>query len=100
MPRTSAPERRLAESSHAYLKNCASVGLSPRTVHNYQKTIEDFMNFFIESNENYTDPDYATIRLWRDALTERGCSPTAVRQYLTRLHAFFEFACDPSCGGW
>ncbi len=100
MPRTSAPERRLAESSDAYLKNCASVGLSPRTVHNYQKTIEDFMNFFIESKENYTDPDYATIRLWRDALTERGCSPTAVRQYLTRLHAFFEFACDPSCGGW
>ena len=57
MPRTSAPERRLAESSDAYLKNCASVGLSPRTVHNYQKTIEDFMNFFIESKENYPDPD-------------------------------------------
>ena len=100
MPRTSAAERKLAESTDAYLKNCSATGLSPRTIRNYTYTLECFMNFFIESKENYDDPTYATILLWRDSLAERGCSPTAVRQYLVRLHAFFEYACDPQCGGW
>lgn len=100
MPRTSAAERRLCAATDAYLKNCAATDFSPRTLKNYTYTLEDFMNFFIESKENYADPNYATILLWRNSLIERQCSPSTVRQYLIRLHAFFEFACDPQCGGW
>lgn len=100
MPKTSRAERTLMAASDSYLKNCAATGLSPRTIRNYTYTLECFMNFFIESKENYDDPSYATILLWRDSLAERNCSPTAIRQYLVRLHAFFEYACDPQCGGW
>lgn len=100
MPKTSRSERTLMAATDAYLKNCAATDFSRRTLKNYTYTLEDFMNFFIESKENYADPSYATIRLWRDSLIERQCSPATVRQYLIRLHAFFEFACDPQCGGW
>ena len=100
MGRSSRAEMKLCAATDAYLKNCAATDFSPRTLKNYTYTLEDFMNFFIESKENYADPSYATILLWRDSLIERQCSPATVRQYLIRLHAFFEFACDPQCGGW
>lgn len=100
MPKTSKPERTLMAATDAYLKNCAATGLSPRTVANYTRTIVDFMNFYIDSKENYNPPSYATICLWRDSLLERGCSAVTVREYLIRIHNFFEFASDPACGGW
>lgn len=100
MPRSSAAERKLAASTDAYLRNCADIGLSERSVRAYTFTIQGFMDFFIESGENLRDPDYATILMYRDDLVGRGCKPSTVSQHLTRLHAFFDFACDPSCGGW
>ena len=89
MPRTSAAERKLAASTDAYLRNCADIGLSERSVRAYTFTIQGFMDFFIESGENLRDPDYATILMYRDDLVGRGCKPSTVSQHLTRLHAFF-----------
>lgn len=100
MPRTSASERKLCQASHAYLKNLAATSQSPRTLCAYTSTLESFMNFYISGAENYKDPTYTTVAAWRDSLVERGLTPNTVRQYLTRLRVFFDFACDPSCGGW
>lgn len=100
MPRTSKAERKLAEASHQYLKNVSATSPSPRTATAYASTLTDFMNFFIAGDENYKDPTYTTIAAWRDSLVERGLSPNTVRQYLVRLHMFFDFACDEACGGW
>ena len=100
MGRSSRAEMKLCAATDSYLKNCSATGASPRTLRNYACVLTDFMNFFIESKENYADPSYATILLWRDSLSERGCTNNTIRQYLIRLHTFFDFACDPTCGGW
>lgn len=100
MPRTSKAERTLMAASDAYLKNVAATSPSPKTVATYASTLTDFMNFFISGDENYKGPTYTTIAAWRDSLVERGLTPSTVRQYLVRLHTFFDFASDPACGGW
>lgn len=100
MPRTSKAERKLAAATDAYLKNVSATSPSPKTAATYTSTLVDFMNFFIAGDENYKDPTYTTIAAWRDSLVERGLTPNTVRQYLVRLHMFFDFACDPACGGW
>ena len=100
MPRTSKAERKLAEATDAYLKNVSATSPAPKTAATYTSTLVDFMNFFIAGDENYKDPTYTTIAAWRDSLVERGLTPNTIRQYLVRLHMFFDFACDPACGGW
>ena len=100
MPRSSAAERKLCAATDSYIKNCAATGASPRTVEAYTATLENFVNFFIESKENYADPSYATILLWRDYLIDSGCSTYTVALYVNRLRTFFDYASDPECGGW
>lgn len=100
MGRTSKAERKLCQATDAYLKNVSATSPSPKTAATYTSTLVDFMNFFIAGDENYKDPTYTTIAAWRDSLVERGLTPNTIRQYLVRLHMFFDFACDPACGGW
>ena len=100
MGRSSRAEMKLCAATDSYIKNCAATGASPRTVEAYTATLENFVNFFIESKENYSDPSYATILLWRDNLLESGCSTYTVALYVNRLRTFFDYDSDPECAGW
>lgn len=94
------PIKKLETAAELFLCNVKGTR-SPHTFTAYKTTLSDFVRFFSESPEfNGSDPGFVAVMAWRDGLRERGLSPNTRRQYLTILHSFFDFACDPICGGW
>ncbi len=94
------PIKKLETAADLFLRNVKRT----RSLHTfiaYRSTLSDFIRFFSESTDvNGSDPGFVAVMAWRDGLRERGLSPGTRRQYLTLLHRFFDFACDPACGGW
>ena len=96
----STPTEKLEAAMELFLRNVKGTR-SLHTFTAYKTTLSDFVRFFSERPEyNGSDPGFVVVMAWRDGLKERGLSPNTVRQYLVRLHSFFDFACDPACGGW
>lgn len=96
----STPVEKLKAAADLFLRNIKGTR-SPHTFTAYRAVLSDFIRFFSESTDvNGSDPGFVAVMAWRDGLRERGLSPNTVRQYLTLLHKFFDFACDPICGGW
>lgn len=96
----STPTEKLEAAMELFLRNVKGTR-SPHAFTAYRSTLSDFVRFFSECSEyNGSDPGFVAVMAWRDGLRERGLSPNTRRQYLTRLHSFFDFACDPICGGW
>lgn len=96
----SAPAEKIEAAADLFLRNVKGTR-SLHTFTAYKTTLSDFVRFFSERPEyNGSDPGFVVVMAWRDGLKERGLSPNTVRQYLVRLHSFFDFACDPACGGW
>lgn len=94
------PIKKLETASELFLRNVKGTR-SLHTFTAYRAVLSDFIRFFSESTGvNGSDPGFVAVMAWRDGLRERGLSPNTRRQYLTRLHSFFDFACDPICGGW
>lgn len=94
------PIKKLEAAADLFLRNVQGTR-SLHTFTAYRATLSDFVRFFSESPEfSGRDPGFVAVMAWRDGLRERGLSPNTMRQCLTRLHSFFDFACDPDCGGW
>lgn len=95
-----APIKKLETAVDLFLRNIKG-SRSLHTFTAYKTTLSDFVRFFSECSEyNGSDPGFVAVMAWRDGLRERGLSPSSLRHYLTLLHSFFDFACDPACGGW
>ena len=96
----STPAEKLEAAADLFLRNAKGTR-SLHTFTAYKTTLSDFVRFFSARPEyNGNDPGFVAVMAWRDGLRERGLSPNTMRQCLTRLHSFFDFACDPACGGW
>ena len=94
------PIKKLETAVDLFLRNVTGTR-SLHTFTAYRAVLSDFIRFFSESTDvNGSDPGFVAVMAWRDGLRERGLSPNTRRQYLTILHSFFDFACDPICGGW
>ena len=94
------PIKKLEAAADLFLRNVKG-SRSLHTFTAYRAALSDFIRFFSESTDvNGNDPGFVAVMAWRDGLRERGLSPNTRRQYLARLHSFFDFACDPICGGW
>lgn len=96
----STPIKKLEAAADLFLRNVKGTR-SLHTFTAYRATLSDFVRFLSERPEcNGSDPGFVAVMAWRDGLRERGLSPNTRRQYLARLYSFFDFACDPACGGW
>ena len=94
------PIKKLEAAADLFLRNIKG-SRSPHTFTAYRGALSDFIRFFSERPEyNGSDPGFVAVMAWRDGLRERGLSPSSIKHYLTLLHSFFDFACDPACGGW
>lgn len=96
----STPAEKLEAAVDLFLRDIKG-SRSPHTFAAYRTTLSDFVRFFSEEPEySGSDPGFVAVMAWRDGLKERGLSPNTRRQYLARLHSFFDFASNPNCGGW
>lgn len=87
---------KLEAGSAAWLRDLKAHGASPNTLKGYSLTAEDFICFFADE-EDAGAPSYAEIFLWRQSFDARGLTPRTQQQYLIRLRAFFDWACEH---GW
>ena len=76
-----------------YLSELTYTGHSPQTVGNYTRRLNYFLRFW-EATNPQSDPRKDDIRAWRDSLLAAGTKPATVKQYLTELRTFFEFAVE------
>lgn len=76
-----------------YLADAKHKGVSEKTYGNYEKRLNYFREFWLESDHS-SAPSADIVRAWRDSLLERGLSASTVKQYLVELRAFFEFSSD------
>lgn len=90
------PIEKLEAASAAWLRDLEAHGASPNTLKGYSLTAEDFICFFADE-EDAGAPSYAEIFLWRQTFDRRGLTPRTQQQYLIRLRAFFDWACEH---GW
>lgn len=90
------PVEQLEAASAAWLRDLKAHGASPNTLKGYSLTAEDFICFFADE-EDAGAPSYAEIFLWRQTFVARGLTPRTQQQYLIRLRAFFDWACEH---GW
>ena len=90
------PVERLEAASAAWLRDLEAHGAAPNTLKGYSLTAEDFICFFADE-EDAGAPSYAEIFLWRQTFDRRGLTPRTQQQYLIRLRAFFDWACEH---GW
>ena len=93
----SAPVERLEAATAAWLRDLEEHGRSPRTITGYARTLADFMASFADSANGTSAPCYADILLWAQTFDARGLTQRTRQQYLVRLHAFFDWACEH---GW
>lgn len=93
----SAPVERLEAASAAWLRDLEEQGCSPHTITGYARTLADFMASFADSANGTSDPCYADILLWTQTFDARGLTQRTRQQYLVRLRAFFDWACEH---GW
>lgn len=80
-------------ASAEYLAELTRQGLSENSIHNYEKRMRLFKEFWIGRNPK-TDPTCEDVKAWRDSLLEKGSAASTVKQYLVELKAFFNYACD------
>ena len=90
------PIEKLEAASAAWLRDLEEHGAAPNTLKGYSLTAEDFICFFADE-EDAGAPSYAEIFLWRQSFDARGLTPRTQQQYLIRLRAFFDWACEH---GW
>lgn len=88
---------RLEAASAAWLRDLEEQGASPNTLKGYALTVEDFTRFFASEEDNPSVPSYADVFLWAQTFDGRGLTPRTQQQYLIRLRAFFDWACEH---GW
>ncbi len=93
----STPVERLEAASAAWLRDLEEHGASPSTITGYALTAEDFTRFFASEEDEPDAPSYADIFLWRQSFDARGLTLRTQQQYLIRLRAFFDWACEH---GW
>ena len=93
----SSPAENLEAASAAWLRNLAERGCSPRTITGYALTVRDFIESFAAEEDNPSTPSYADVLLWTQTFDARGLTQRTRQQYLVRLHAFFDWACEH---GW
>lgn len=93
----SSPAENLEAASAAWLRDLEEQGCSPHTITGYARTLADFMASFADSANGTSDPCYADILLWTQTFDARGLTQRTRQQYLVRLRAFFDWACEH---GW
>ena len=91
------PVERLEAAVAAWLRDLEEQGCSPRTITGYALTVRDFIECFATEEDNPSAPSYADVLLWTQTFDARGLTQRTRQQYLVRLHAFFDWACEH---GW
>jgi len=91
------PVERLESASAAWLCDLEEQGASPNTLKGYALTVEDFTRFFASEEDEPDIPCYADALLWAQTFDGRGLTLRTQQQYLIRLRAFFNWACEH---GW
>jgi len=86
------------DATAAFLHNCEERRLSDNTVQQYARHLTAFMNFMNESGMNSSDPGLPEVMAYRDEMRGAGKKPTTINQHIVTLHAFFDFASDPTFG--
>lgn len=81
-----------------YISDLKHNDVSERTLRNYQKRLSYFREFWSETNPQ-SSPTASDIKAWRDSLLDKGLSKSTVRQYMTELNGFFEYAADEEIVG-
>lgn len=81
----------------AYLRNKRLLRLSPATLDNYAASLSAFRTRWTEAHAGApeTDPDYADVLNYRDAMLEAGAKESSVKQRLVDLRAFFAAFAKP-----
>lgn len=93
----STPVERLEAASAAWLRDLEEQGRSPHTITGYALTVRDFIESFAIEEDNPSAPSYADVLLWTQTFDARGLTQRTRQQYLVRLRAFFDWACEH---GW
>ena len=81
-----------------YISDLKHNDISARTLRNYQNRLDYFREFW-SATDPQSSPAASDIRAWRDSLLDKGLSKSTVRQYMTELNGFFEFATDEEMVG-
>ena len=81
-----------------YISDLKHNDMSEKTVRNYQKRLGYFREFWVKTDPQ-SSPTASNIRAWRDSMLDSGLSKSTVRQYMTELNGFFEFATDEEIVG-
>lgn len=81
-----------------YISDLKHNDASERTVENYQKRLGYFREFWSAADPQ-SSPTASDVRAWRDSLYDKKLSKSTVRQYMTELNGFFEFATDEEIAG-
>ena len=81
-----------------YISDLKHNEISERTLGNYQKRLGYFREFWSETDPQ-SSPTAVDVRAWRDSMLDSGLAKSTVRQYMTELNGFFEFATDEEIAG-
>ena len=81
-----------------YIRDLKYNDISERTLTNYQKRLDYFREFW-SATDPQSSPAVSDIKAWRDSLLDKGLSKSTVRQYMTELNGFFEYATDDEIAG-
>ena len=70
-------------------------GYSENTIDNYEKDIEEFLNFLEENNiKNLNKVDYNLVRKYLMYLYDRKLKRNSVSRKLSSLRSFFKYLCQ------
>ena len=81
-----------------YISDLKHNDASERTVRNYQKRLDYFREFW-SATDPQSSPTASDVKAWRDSLYDKKLSKSTVRQYMTELNGFFEYATDDEIVG-
>lgn len=92
-------EKKFMEAYRSYRSNMLAIGRSQKTIENMDNVMKFFSRFMLEDRDNWDhDASFTDVQAWRDSLLASGKKPSTIRQYLTVLSSFYEYASSPQLG--
>lgn len=81
-----------------YLKEQKYKGIAEKSLKNYTAMLNLFRRWWNEQNPK-DDPTAKDFESWRNALLDSGKKPSTVKQYLSQVEFFYNYACDTTLPG-
>lgn len=98
MARPIAAQKRFESAIAAYENNLRATERAEQTIANADSVFKNFSAFLLQNDLWDHEEGYVEIQAWRDELVRSGKKSSTIKQYLTILSAFYNFASSEALG--